>query len=110
MTMDTREPSRVNTVIRDDLFTSVFLPVGPLREELRLKISTRWIERLTGRPASAYLQKRGRDGALDLISETEGFFSPPAEWFHASPIVQANSALILFDALSGRVMHEGGLV
>ena len=60
MTMDTREPSRVNTVIRDDLFTSVFLPVGPLREELRLKISTRWIERLTGRPASAYLQKRGR--------------------------------------------------
>jgi hypothetical protein len=90
--MDTRKPSRVNTVISDDLFTSVFLPVGPLREELRLKISTRWIERLAGPPASACFQQRGRDGALDFISKAK------------------NSAPILFDARPGRLMHQGGLV
>jgi hypothetical protein len=60
----TREPSRVNAAIRDDRFTSVFLPVGRLREELRLRASTHWIERPAGPPASAHLQQRGRVGAL----------------------------------------------
>ena len=58
MTMDAYESIRVNTVIRDDLFTSVYLPVGPLRKESGLWVSTRWIERPAGPPASPNLQQR----------------------------------------------------
>lgn len=82
---------------------TVFLPIGSGTEIITHKISTTFIERVFGQPASAYFEEQVADGKLEPIDADDGFFCPSGNWHGLTDISQATIAIAGFDQLTAHV-------